>query len=246
MNGAPRTIACSNCGAPVALSVVADRQSCPRCRAPVVLPIGVRAELHATARLLGSKLELARHVDLAGSKVIAAERSTLIFAVGLVLLLCGGLHGLNLAAVLAHGFDLDVVPAVAGFVTVFVVAFALFAAHRLLRHSLARTFAARAPEPGAPHGACHACGGPLPVSNRAAVRCEYCGCENLIGAKLVIRRAADLAAELSAHADDMLRAANRMRTWTQLLGYGALVLIPLVSGAVLLSLNWLLRVVGAP
>jgi len=250
MNGAPRTIACSGCGAPVALSVVADRQTCPSCRAPVTLPVEVRAELYATRQLLGSKLELARHLDVAGGRVLAAERGTLFFAIGLVLFLCGGLHGLNLVAVSAQGFERawpeGIVPAVAGFVTVFVVAFALFAAHRLARRSLAKTFTARAPEPGAPHGACHACGGPLPFSHGAAIRCEYCGCENLLGATLVIRRAADLAAALSTHADDMLRAANRTRTWTQLLGYGGLVLIPLVSGAVLLFLNWLMRSVAGP
>jgi DNA-directed RNA polymerase subunit RPC12/RpoP len=243
-NGAPRTIACPSCGAPVALSIVADRQTCPSCRTQVVLPVEVRAELYATQKLLGSKLELARSLDVASGKVLASERAALVFAVGLVLLLCGGLHGLMLFANLAH-FDRaglrGIVPPGAAFITVFAVAFALVGAHRLAQRSLKKTFTARAPEPGAPHGACHACGGPLAPSNGAPVRCEHCGCENLVGSTLVVRRAVDLAADLSSHADDMLRATRRVRTWTQVLGYAGLVLIPLVSVAVWLLFDWLLR-----
>ena len=193
MNGAPRTIACSSCGAPAVLSVVAERQTCSSCRAPLALPVEVRAELLAAARLLGSKLELARHLDVATGQVLLAERSTLLFALGLVLLLCGGLHGLNVLAVLHKGLDRPsaLVPPAGGLATAFAVALATFAAHRLARRSLARTFAARAAGPGAPHGACHACGGPLPGARGGSVRCDFCGCENLLGATAVIRQASE-------------------------------------------------------
>jgi len=239
-----RTVDCARCGAPSVLSLVAREQACVSCGATLVLPIEVRAHLHAAAEVIGSKLALASSLDVATGKVAAAEGGALAFAVGLVLLLCGGLQGLSLVSALNQGLERSwpspIVPACAGLATAISVALAALVVHRWVKRRVLRTFSAGAPEPGAPHGVCHACGGPLPPANTGSVRCAFCGCDNLLGERVVIRRAVDVQAALGAHAEDMLGAVRKLRLTTQLVGYATLVLMPLLSVAVWVFCTWLL------
>ena len=249
MSGAPRSVPCGRCGAPATLSLATHGQRCASCFEPLVLSVEVRAHLAATVAVIGDKLAAGRRLDEARVQMLGDERFALGFAVWLVLLACGGFYTFSgVWAVVDKGFEVAfpgrVVPALGGLISSLAIAFVAALAHRLVRGRLQRTFTALPAESGAPHGACHLCGGPLPareVGGHGSVRCEYCGTDNLLGRERVAALGADLANRLAAHAADMRSAIRWMRITTQLVGLSALVVLPLASVTVAIVLSKVLE-----
>lgn len=254
MSGAPRTVACARCGAPATLSLATQAQPCASCRGPLALPPEIRAELASSVALVGDKLVAGRRLDEARVQMLGDEGFALGFAVWLVLIACGGLLTSSAVwAVVDKGFDAAfpgrVVPPLGGVLAGVSLAGAAAWLHRLVRARLQRTFAALPPQRGAPYGACHLCGGPLPareagpsgtLATHGSMRCAYCAADNLLGREQVAAIGADLMHGLVAHAADMRSALRTMRATTRLVGVSALLLLPLASFAAAIALSkWL-------
>ncbi len=201
--------------------------------------------------LVGDKLAAGRRLDEARVQMLGDEGFALGFAVWLVLGSCAGLLTFSAVwAALDKGFDVAfpgrVVPPLGGVLTGASLAVAAAWLHRLVRVRLRRTFTALPAQSGAPQGACHLCGGPLPsretdpVSAFGSVRCAYCAADNLLGREQVAAVGADLTQRLAAHAADMRGALRTVRATTRIVGFSALSLLPLVMVAATIVLSkWL-------
>jgi DNA-directed RNA polymerase subunit RPC12/RpoP len=227
---APRSVTCSHCGAPAALSLAASEQRCPHCARVVAIPASVAAEL-AGARAIFLKLDTAaRNLDAARTRVAGMEAGTLWFVVLLLLLSCGGFFGLaSVWNLIDKGFEPErQVPVLGGLFMSGVVAFGAVTLHRVARRRLERAFGAVPPDPSAPGGACHLCGAALPALNRARkiARCDHCGTDNMLGKARALSRAEHERRALGEHASEMQKSIRFVRIVTMLVGFLVIGVMP--------------------
>lgn len=230
------TVRCAGCGATVRVSIVATGQRCIHCGAAVVVPGEIRARVAAATALVQGVADDAKRVASLQSSLLGAESTALSLVVGLLLVACGGFHGFaSIWAVVDKGWD-DAPPTrvfapLAGLAAGIAVTVAAKALQAYARRRLTRVFAAAPPGDGAPHGACHLCGGPLPAAihpSGAVVDCAYCRAQNVLARRDVERAVAGARRALSEHVGDMHAATKRFRVVTMLTGFGLLGIMPVV------------------
>lgn len=224
-------MACPRCGAPAAVSLASFDQRCPHCAAPLELPADVVAHVTASRALLERVSSDALRLDEVRAVLFGAERSRLVVVLVMLLFSCGGLEAFASAwGAIDKGVDAwreRIAPPLVGLAAAVAVAGLALWVQSRARAAIEQGFAARAPTPGAPNGACHTCGGPLAkASGAGAVRCGYCGADNLVDRASVIAHSAAAAGSLAEHADSLLRATRRYSLVTRGLGLALLVLLP--------------------
>jgi DNA-directed RNA polymerase subunit RPC12/RpoP len=238
---APRSVTCSHCGAPAALSLASSEQRCPHCAQVIVLPASVEAEL-AGARDVFARLDTAaRNLDATRTRVAGMEAGTLWFVVLLLLLSCGGFFGFaSVWNLIDKGFEPErQVPVLGGLFMSGVVAVVAVALHRVARRRRERAFCAVPADPSAPGGACHLCGAALPALDtaRKVARCGHCGTDNLLGKARALSRAEHERRALGEHASEMQNSVRFVRIATMLVGFLVMGVMPAAALGTMMLLS---------
>ncbi len=223
----PTTVACPGCGGSAPIRVAEPTfATCPLCRSAFPLPADLVARLQHAAQLLGAQQASERQIVGSIERLARRQRGWIVRVTVMAVALAMVAAGAALFGWISR-FERDdwhtwIAFGVTALVaTVTLAALGLLVVPPWMKRILGRWTALRLP--GVEGLACRECGGLLAAETAPVLRCGYCSADNVAGADVLVRLAADAATT----AQGALAVAERRRYGDEVASVG-LVAFPLL------------------